>query len=95
MRDKEKKKRKQKKKNEKETINKQKKNKKKTEIPAAGLELRTFTSVEDAPPRPYIRNNENKKLKRWDDSPETFYEAEASNRLTLRLEISALPRYPE
>ena len=27
--------------------------------------------------------------------PQTFYEAEASNRFTFRLEISALPRYPD
>ncbi|KXJ18950.1 hypothetical protein AC249_AIPGENE19913 [Exaiptasia diaphana] len=31
----------------------------------------------------------------WDDSPETFCEAEASNRFTFRLEISALPCYPD
>ena len=28
--------------------------------------------------------------KDWDDSPETFSEAEAANRLTLQLEISAI-----
>ena len=28
-------------------------------------------------------------------SPQTSYKAEASDRLTLRLEISALPRYPD
>ena len=92
MTDKEKKKRKQKKKtNEKETINKQKKNRNSS----GRARTQDFHFSRRCTPRPYIRNNENKKLKRWDDSPETFYEAEASNRLTLRLEISALPRYPE
>ena len=41
------------------------------------------------------RTQDEKIEKDWDDSPETFCEAEASNRLTLRLEISALPCYPD
>ena len=42
-----------------------------------------------------IRTHDHKIEKSWDDSPETFCEAEAANRFTFRLEISALPCYPD